>query len=51
MTRETKADLIACVPVAFVLSGLVFAYAHRWWIERRLHKDLDGDGKIGEPTA
>ena len=36
---------------AFVLSGLVFAYAHRWWIERRLHKDLDGDGKIGEPTA
>ena len=36
---------------AFVLSGLVFAYAHRWWIESRLHKDLDGDGKIGEPTA
>ena len=37
--------------VAFVLSGLVFAYAHRWWIERRLHKDLDGDGQIGEPKA
>lgn len=36
---------------AFVIFGLVFAYAHRWWIEKKLHRDLDQDGVIGEPKA
>ena len=36
--------------VAFLCCGGLFAYAHRWWIESRLHRDLDNDGVIGPPT-
>lgn len=37
--------------VAGLLAGLVFGYANRWWIERKLSRDLDSDGHIGEPPA
>jgi len=41
--------IVWAIGIGSIAAGGLYAYAHRWVVEKFLRRDFDGDGVIGEP--
>lgn len=41
--------IVWAIGIGSIAAGCLYAYAHRWVVEKFLRRDFDGDGVIGEP--